>query len=194
MKNSKKFKITVLIAIILVSISLVYIVIAANPGEENNPLITLSYLKNVFQPDMEAKIRNNVKTEVDNKINISANEQIKKIIDEEIENRIVSTGEISLQAYHAVEVPEGKTIIGYAGTEIILRSGSAVSVAGKDQNDNAILTQGLSNTTTGIDVLPGKNIELNQLHIVPRKDGRGVKVTSYSFFMIRGKYDIIETE
>ncbi len=194
MKKTKKFKAAVLIAIVLITASLVYIVIAANPGEEDNPLITLSYLNSVFKPDIEQSIKNNVKNEVDSKIDISVNEQIRNIIDEEISNRIESTGEITLQTYHAVEVPAGKTILGYAGTEIILRSGSALSIAGKDQNGNLILDQGLSNTTTGKDILPGENIEKNLLHIVPRKDGRGVNVTSYSYFMIRGKYDIIDTK
>lgn len=194
MKRSKKFKIAVLIAIVLVTASLVYIVIAANPGEEDNPLITLSYLNNVFKPDIDKKILNNVKSEVDKKVDISANEQIKKIIDEEISNRIISPEEISIQTYHPIEVPEGKTILGYAGTEIILRAGSAVSVAGKDENGNEILSQGLSNITTGIDALPGEKIERNQNYIVPRRDGRGISVTSYSCIMIRGKYDIVDTK
>lgn len=194
MKKSKKLKIAVLIAIILVTASLVYIVIAANPGEEDNPLITLSYLNNVFKPDVDDKIENKVKSEVDKKVDISANEKIKKMIDDEISNRIISPDEISMQTFHPVEVPEGKTILGYAGTEIILRVGSAVSIAGKDENGNEILYQGLSNTTSGKDVLPGENIEKNQLNIVPRKDGRGIKITSFSYLMIRGKYDIVDTK
>ncbi|MGE5579880.1 MAG: hypothetical protein ACM3WU_07545 [Bacillota bacterium] len=81
-----------------------------------------------------------------------------------------------------VEVPAGKKLIGSAGTEIIVRSGSAT----------AIDTQsgGLSDVTAGVDLRKGDIAPANHLLIVPRDDGRGIAAVTSLFVMVRGAYTL----
>ncbi len=87
--------------------------------------------------------------------------------------------------YKVVYVPNGSTILGGEGTEMILRSGQAVVVSGPEN--------GLVNMTTGLDVLNGKAVVHNNLMIVPREDGRGFKITTEGAnVMVRGYYQIVQ--
>ena len=74
-------------------------------------------------------------------------------------------------------------LIGDAGSEIILRSGSATAITSP--------SGGLSDVTAGTDITEGKPIPANHLLIIPRSDGRGIFVTKNStFVMVRGGYTI----
>lgn len=95
----------------------------------------------------------------------------------------VNNGGSSSAQYEVVLVPKGKSIIGGEGTEMILRSGKASVVS--------TTTNGLVDMTTGIDALNGSAVTQNHLMIVPRDDGRGLKVTSDNTnIMVRGSYEI----
>lgn len=74
----------------------------SEPGSENDPLISLSYLE-------------------------SRLDQLKLYIDEKLEGTTngVSTG------MEVVEIKAGQSIIGRSGTEIILRGGKATVIAGE---------------------------------------------------------------
>ena len=81
-----------------------------------------------------------------------------------------------------VEVPAGKRLIGVAGTEIIVRSGSATAID--------TLLGGLSDVTEGKDLKNGDAAPANHLLIVPRDDGRGIAASTPLFVMVRGSYSI----
>lgn len=81
-----------------------------------------------------------------------------------------------------VEIPAGKQLLGSAGTEIILRSGSATAIDTK--------SGGLSDVTAGKDLKMGDAAPANHLLIVPRDDGRGIKAVTPLFVMVRGSYKI----
>lgn len=81
-----------------------------------------------------------------------------------------------------VDLPQGKSLIGFAGTEIILRSGTATVI------DSSL--GGLCDVTGGIDLRKGWEVPANHLLIIPRDDGRGVKATVNAILMVRGKYEI----
>jgi len=82
-----------------------------------------------------------------------------------------------------VHVNAGQTILGGEGVEIIRRSGAATAhVPGQD---------GIVNATTGHDLDHGHPISANQLLIIPRQDGRGVRATADSWFIIRGEFTIV---
>ncbi|MCL2603373.1 MAG: hypothetical protein FWD90_02720 [Defluviitaleaceae bacterium] len=90
-------------------------------------------------------------------------------------------GERSL-AWTVVTPQRNQTLVIENGTEVILRGGSAVVVAGPN---------GLVNVTTGGDILNGQNVGLNNLLIAPRSDGRGLRFTSNSsWVMVRGAYTL----
>jgi len=85
----------------------------------------------------------------------------------------------------AIETPvlkKGQKLIGVNGTEIIVRSGTAVAVGGKSN-------LGLPDVTAGVDIKPGSKVAANHHIILPRDDGRGVQaVSSQVIVMVRGTY------
>jgi len=81
-----------------------------------------------------------------------------------------------------IEVPAGKQIIGFAGTEIILRGGSATVI------DSPM--GGLADVTSGKDLRQGEQAPPNHHLIVPRDDGRGLQATAQLILMVRGNYKI----
>ena len=96
----------------------------------------------------------------------------------------ISSGIVSQDArYTPVQAFEGDVIIGHEGTEIILRSGTASAVVPGEN--------GITNATAGQELFNNAVIERNNLIIIPRQDGRGVRITAEeSWFLIRGGYDI----
>ncbi len=131
----------------------------SEPGTESDPLISLSYL--------EEKL-DELKDYIDSKV-ASNGEQIPA---NPSDNSLV-----------VVELFNGQMLIGDAGSEIILRSGSATAITSP--------SGGLSDVTAGTDITEGKPIPANHLLIIPRSDGRGIFVTKNStFVMVRGGYTI----
>ena len=88
----------------------------------------------------------------------------------------------SVLAMKVVEVSPGQSLIGYSGTEIILRAGTATVI------DSEL--GGLCDCTEGVDLTKGANVPINHLLLVPRDDGRGIKATSKVVVMVRGKFDV----
>lgn len=115
-------------------------------------------------------------------------EEIKVYINEK-------TGEDSKNdAWEVVEVLKGQSLIGRAGSELILRSGkgTAISNISKITENGVELTidNGLTDVTDGLDLKMGNKIPRDHLLIIPRDDGRGVDCISDSFFLIKGNYKI----
>lgn len=82
-----------------------------------------------------------------------------------------------------VELQNGQILEGSAGTEIIKRSGKAIAIATE--------LGGLSDVTSGVDIVDGGVVPDNHLLIIPRSDGRGIFVTKdKTFVMVRGAYNI----
>lgn len=144
----------IVLAIVLVSIVLGGTIVFSEPGSENDPLITLSYFNK----------------EID---------KLKSYIDSKL------TGTDSVENPNKLEVVElesGQSLIGDAGTEIILRGGKATVIAGE--------LGGISDITDGKDLKMGEMIPANHLLIIPRDDGRGAYVVEDAIFLVRGAYEI----
>jgi len=88
------------------------------------------------------------------------------------------------EGFVVVNVPKGKTVICGAGTEMILRMGSA-EVIGSARG-------GIADVTMGVDLADGIAVPSNHMLIVPLDDGRGVKIdaNTEAILMIKGKYTI----
>ncbi len=91
-------------------------------------------------------------------------------------------GEGSSSVFSPVFVEAGRRLIGYEGTELILRSGGALAVA-KGQD-------GLSDVTEGKDLGGGFAVTRNHLLLVPRDDGRGISAATDIWVMVKGGYTI----
>ncbi len=159
MNFAEKFKIALVLSLITAILVSTYIAFGAG-GDSTDPLISKSYLEDVLTPKILA--------EVDKKIAASAT------------TGTPSTGEAV--GFVAVEVKAGQTLLGKAGTELILRIGTASAVCPGDN--------GMVDTTAGLDLTHGKNVEKNHVYIVPREDGRGFKMADNGFVMIKGGYTV----
>lgn len=116
----------------------------------------------------------------------------KSYVDDKINQvlEIVNGGSVSVDGtiapaggnYQPVYASVGQVVLGGEGTEIILRSGKAnIYIEGVD---------GLVDATTGKNLTTGDVATSNHIMIVPRDDGRGVKVTEAAWFLIKGDYTI----
>ncbi|MDP2872282.1 MAG: hypothetical protein Q8P31_07085 [Bacillota bacterium] len=81
-----------------------------------------------------------------------------------------------------VELAKGQTLEGGAGTEIILRSGTARAIASP--------LGGVCDLTGGRDLPQGEIVKANHLLLVPRADGRGIRAETAVFVMVRGPHTI----
>ena len=84
--------------------------------------------------------------------------------------------------FEVVKVDAGKSVIGAASTEIILRSGTATAIAGA--------SGGVSDLTEGVDLSTGTAVTKNHLLVIPVDDGRGIHCTSTCYVMIKGDYTL----
>ncbi|MCL6557360.1 MAG: hypothetical protein K6U74_00905 [Firmicutes bacterium] len=72
----------------------------------------------------------------------------------------------------------GQEFLGGAGTEFIVRTGSAVII---DPTGS-----GVPDLTSGTNAGSGEAVALNHLYLVPRADGRGIRAQSGVIVMFRG--------
>lgn len=150
-------------------------IMAAQPGSEADPLVSVSYLEQRLAAHT---------------IGSGITDELLEFIVQDITRSVLQTlGETDqlrpLQGYMyvPVNVQGGYSLIGGYGTEIILRTGSAVSFTDVDD--------GIVNVTTGRELFNGDEVQANNVIIVPREDGRGVVVTSNTaWFLVRGSYTI----
>lgn len=158
-----------------------YSVNAANvePGTSADPVVTKSYVDEKISELMG--VFNNSGT--NNSVMTSKDKE--EIVNSVMEQLTGLSGKVESSMYKPVSAKKGQTILGGEGSEIILRSGNAVGYcSGVD---------GIVNATTGTEVSNGTKIQKNNLLIIPRNDGRGVKVTTEeAWFIIKGSYQIIE--
>lgn len=126
----------------------------SQPGSEGDPLVTQGYV--------EKKI-----------------DQIKYYVDTKIAS-MPSGG--STEKLEVVSVPKGKKLVGFEGTTMILRSGSAVAV------DSA--AGGIANLTAGADMKKNEQIRANHQLLIPRNDGRGMEAVTDIIVLVRGRYTI----
>ena len=131
-----------------------------DPGSENDPLVTLSYIENRL-------------TEFTQNILILMNEKI---------DDASSSSKGSNSKFQVVNIKEGEKIILSDSAEFILRSGKGAAIASENG--------GLSDLTEGKDLKDGEAIPLNHHFLIPRDDGRGVSFSTESYIMVKGEYTI----
>lgn len=118
---------------------------AAAAGSQDDPLITLGYLKNIFTPQIETYVDEAVALgTAQNQVDFDAalqewDTQVNEAI-EEIENTPVTVNPAS---FLTVPMAEGTTVTVEAGCELILRTGTPVcSAALIDQTNGTVLAAG----------------------------------------------------
>ena len=94
-----------------------------------------------------------------------------------VDSKLANTNDSSFQV---VEVKKGQTVIGFQGTEMILRMGSATVVATQKG--------GISDVTSGTDLPMYSQMPANHHLIIPFTDWRGVTMQTDGILLIKGSY------
>jgi len=84
-------------------------------------------------------------------------------------------------AFAVVELADGDLVTFGENTQVILRGGAATAIAA--ENDLPDVTGG-----TGLGL--GTKVPLNHLIIIPKNDGRGMKIVDRAWLMIAGQYTV----
>ena len=157
MKNKLRFK----VAAILVCIFSMFVTVLAEPGTDSDPLVSKSYIENYVLPQLK----------------------------QYVESRIAEIGSGGGNSdggakFTVVEAQQGSRIICAAGSEIVLRMGSAQIIATEKG--------GLADTTAGYDLGDGTPMPSNHMLIVPVGDGRGIKAETDVILLIKGGYTVTQ--
>ena len=162
----KNGRLSFILAIVAVFAALSVTAFAVEPGSSKDPLVTLSYLEDVFFGEIMDK--------VDERI-----EARNKDIAKEVSGTSASGGG---DTFAVVTLTKGQTLTGDIGCEVMLRVGKAVCVAPS--------APGLVDETDASTLENGKSLSKNHLYMMTLED-RGVKATSETVkVLVRGAYTI----
>ena len=159
----------VLVVLVLSGLLSMTVTVASGVGTDNDPLVTLSYLKETFTKD--------ILKQVDEKI-AARNNQIAQQVGGQ-----VGTGAQTASEFTVVTLSNGQVLTGDIGCEVLLRVGTAVCVSPSapgliDESGAAVLNNS------------GALVQ-NHLYMMTI-EGRGVKATAATTkLMVRGSYTII---
>lgn len=140
-------------------------------GSDTDPIVTKSYVEKRMA-ELESKLATSSSSNVDQKL-ASLQTQMEAL---------ALNGGTAADDFVLVQVKAGSKLVLSESAMLILRAGSAKTIIGPGG--------GLADLTIGTDLVEGQSIIGNHLILVPRNDGRGVKVTGDSWIMIKGSYTI----
>lgn len=89
----------------------------------------------------------------------------------------------NLVQWNVVELNKGQVLDCEAGTELIIRAGTAQIVA-------PTANVGVPDVTAGKDLVSGTVVPHNHHLIIPRTDGRGIEAQNYIIVMYKGKVTV----
>lgn len=147
----------------------------APAGSEGDPLVTLSYLSDVFTAQITELFQKDVEEQT---------AQVRDSLEERVaalEEAGVSAAEADSSAYRVETLTDGQTLICQRGAEIMLRIGSAV-VTAED-------VPGLVDTSTAENLNDGGSLLENHLYMVTI-NGHGVRAEGTAKLVVRGDYVI----
>lgn len=159
----------VLVVLVLSRLLSMTVTVASGVGTDNDPLVTLSYLKETFTKD--------ILKQVDEKIAARNNQLAQQVGGQ------VGTGAQTASEFTVVTLSNGQVLTGDIGCEVLLRVGTAVCVSPSapgliDESGAAVLNNS------------GALVQ-NHLYMMTI-EGRGVKATAATTkLMVRGSYTII---
>lgn len=153
--------------LMLVSAALLTAALAATPGTEDDPLVTLSYLNDTFLPQMLSRVDERLAAQgLSNGLTYQTGQNTQ-----------------SGDSFTVVTLSDGQTLYGEVGCEAMLRVGSAVCVSPSNP--------GLIDSTSGGVIHNGAALTQNHLYLMTI-EGRGIRAGSGTTkLMIRGNYSII---
>ena len=166
--KKNRWLVRVMVVLLLSGLLSMTVTAASGVGTDDDPLVTLSYLKETFMDDIMKK--------VDEKI-AGRNNQILQQFGGQ-----VSGGENIASTFTVVTLSNGQVLTGDIGCEVLLRVGTAVCVSPS--------TPGLIDQSSASVLNNNGALVQNHLYMMTI-EGRGVKATAGTTkLMVRGGYTI----
>lgn len=156
----KKTTVIVMLVVVIAMLTGVAVYAVTNYGTTSDPLVTASYLRDVVQPTMMDQYQSALNSAVD-----------------AAETRFSNELSSAAGSYQTVTLAAGQTLNGGAGTEVLLRSGSATA------------SSALTDSTAGSTLGAGGSLTANHLYFV-QTDGAAVRAANAVTLMVRGGYSI----
>jgi len=176
MRQKFVFGIVFLAAVVL--ISGVSILAGASPGTQSDPFVTLSYLTDVFRPQIMSEVQ---KTEVEmtQKFETRVSEIESQLQPGDGGSAHAAPGDAD--TFSLVTLRNGQSLTCSVGTEIMLRIGTA---------NGSGSAPALVNYTTGSTLSPGSSLATNNMYLVTI-EGNGIVATAETVrVLVRGIYTI----
>ena len=174
-----------LLSLLLVSLTLFTATVMAvgGAGSEDDPLVTLSYLNDIFLPDLLTRVDDKLETRdaaLSEKLDAQVQDDIKELEDKLGSGTGSSAG--TVDSFKVVTMSSGQILYGEIGCEVMLRVGTASCVSPS--------SPGLIDETDAATLESGKALVKNHLYMMTISD-RGVKATAATTkLLVRGSYQI----
>ena len=176
MNISRKRKFVLLSSALLISVLSAVLAVSAYDGTAD-PIISLSYLRQYKVQEIDPQIAA-LQSEIQSLQAMVR--QLSEAQSTQPQAPVVNTG-----GYNVVQLSIGQTVKAGESCEIILRAGTASVIL------DALSSGGISDLTVGADLIDGEDVTLNHHLLVPRDDGRGIRITSdVAYIMIKGAYTV----
>lgn len=148
---------------------------SGSAGSEDDPLVTLSYINDIFTVEVQKFFRQELQTQTDS-LRDSLETRIEAL--EDTRDAVIGDGNA---AFQKITLSSGSELVCKAGTELLLYSGSAYVIARE--------LPGLLDTSGGVDLSRGEYMEKNHMYLVTA-DGNGICADGNITVLIRGSYEI----
>lgn len=156
-------------------------VLAASYDSSEDPIISLSYLTDVFRPNLVKEYESKI-AELEAKVDALSGGTYTPTTEPATD----TTTTVSA-TYEVIEMKYGDCLFAEGPIDILLRSGAAICIA-----PNA--SQGISDYTEGAEIYNGESLTINHMCLIPRGDGRGIMATAQTvYIMVKGEYNLVES-
>ena len=169
-RNRKTVRIAVITAAAVAAVSLG--AMAADVGSESDPLVTLSYLTQQFTPS--------VLNQVDSQ-STKAKAELATQLEAKLQGSGSGNASSASSAFEVVALTQGQKVVGTAGCEMMLRSGSATCTAANNP--------GLIDLTGGAELNAGAAVTANHLYMATEGSG-GMTAVAAATVLVRGSYTV----
>ena len=198
MKNEKKLRVIAAVCAIVVSSA---VTVYAAYDSSKDPVVSLSYLTEVFKPSVKSDLKSELSGDVKNQVASAKNDlsgeisQMKNSISDELYSKLSDDYAATIAAlqrqvdalsnvYAEVAMQKNARLTADAASEIVVLSGS-VTVRCSDPDS------GIIDCTDVVILYDGQSVPANHKLLVPQNgDGRGVTASTAVTLLVRGGYTL----
>lgn len=199
MNKNKRIKMVAVAAAVAIAGT---VTVYAAYDSSKDPIVSLSYLGEVFKPAVKSELKSEIKSELKSEIKSELSDELKSsvssasdAIENELKNEFNDLYSSTFEAlqkqidilaneYETVTLQKGKRLTVGAACEMVILSGNATVRCSTPSS-------GIIDCTDGVILYDGQNIPTNHKLLVPENgDGRGITASGTVQLLIKGGYTV----